>query len=286
MMDKRPIIQQRDLEKLSEYIDGQLDDRQTHRLEARLQQEPELRRELESLRMTVRNLRELPTPRPARHFTLTPEMVGQRPTRRAYPVLRFATALAGLAFVALVGLEGLQSVSGSQLAARAPEMMQEAQLAEDAFSSDKESLAAEPAEERAAAPEAMEMPAEEAAEEEPQALRMEAPEAEQATGTGEDQAQESIGTPDPTEAAAMAAGESAENVPELDAQAEEAGEPLALEDGAVEEVRPEALNAADAESQQQTAPAQVTALRWLQVLAGVLFILLSVLTITYRPRPS
>ena len=64
-MDKRRKIPQRDLEKLSAYIDGQLDDRQTQRLETRLRQEPELRRELESLRVTIRGLRDLPAPRAA-----------------------------------------------------------------------------------------------------------------------------------------------------------------------------------------------------------------------------
>ncbi len=285
MMDKRRKIPQRDLEKLSAYIDGQLDDRQTQRLETRLRQEPELRRELESLRVTIRGLRDLPAPRAARHFTLTPEMVGQRQTQRAFPVLRFATALAGLAFIALVGLDGLQSMSASQFAARAPEMMQEAEVAEDAFTLDEAPMAAAPAEEPVGESEAMEVPAEESAEEEPEALMMEAPESEQAPAAGEDQAQKITGTPDPTEATAMAAGEDLEQRSGLDREMEGVDQ-LPGEQETPEEAPLEVPNAADVGVEGRTARARLSALRWLQVIAGTIFIILLVVSVTFRNRST
>jgi anti-sigma factor RsiW len=285
MMDRRSKLPQRDLERLSAYIDGQLNDRQTQRLEARLRQEPELRRELESLRITVQSLRDLPAPRPTKHFTLTPEMAGQRQKRAPFPVLGFATALAGLAFIVLVGIEGIQSFSGSQLAARAPEMVQEVQVAEDAVTSDEEPMAAAPAEEPAAELEAMEMPAEESLEQEPEALMMEAPEAEEVPAMGEDQAQKVTGTPEPTEAAALAAGESAEGRSGLDTEAQAADQPVTGE--TLPETLPEeAPNAFYAQDEGRAASTKLSTLRWLQVIAGALFIILSVLTITFRSRST
>lgn len=72
-----------ELEQLSAYIDGQLDDSDRTALEARLAQDADLRQELAAMRQTVALLRDLPTIRAPRAFTLTPEMVGQT----AVPVL-------------------------------------------------------------------------------------------------------------------------------------------------------------------------------------------------------
>ena len=97
-----------DLKLLSAYMDGECSKRQAERIESRLRVEPELRQALEELRTTAAMLRSLPEVKPPRSFALTPEMVGFR-KKQPYPVLRLATALATIAFVALVGLDALSS---------------------------------------------------------------------------------------------------------------------------------------------------------------------------------
>jgi len=87
----------RDVEKLSAYLDGQLKPSEVARLESRLQTEPELASILKDLRQARGLLRQLPKRRAPRNFTLTPQMVGQKPPLpRTYPVFRFATVLATL----------------------------------------------------------------------------------------------------------------------------------------------------------------------------------------------
>lgn len=290
-MSKRSNISQRDQEMLSAYLDGHLEDRQLRKLEGRLQQDPGLRAELESLRAMVKSLHELPAPRLSRHFTLTPEMVGQREQRHAYPVLRFATALAGLAFVALVGFEALQGVSGAQLAARAPAVMQESEMAQDALTSAEAPMVSAPEEMPAPEREALEMPAEEEAAEEPQAMMMEEPEAaveapaaEAELPAAEDQTQKLAGTPEGTPSTGVAAAEQ----PEARASggieegaAQQVGE---LETG--DEVAENAPEFAYAQEAEPAATTRLSPLRWLQALAGVLFLILSVLTITFRKRSN
>jgi len=96
----------RDLERLSAYLDGEIPKKEAENLEARLRTETDLRRALEGLRATAALLRALPEVSPPRDFALTPEMVGIE-RRRPYPVLRLATVLASMAFVALVGLDAI-----------------------------------------------------------------------------------------------------------------------------------------------------------------------------------
>lgn len=136
----------RDLELLSSYLDDGLSARQRDRLVARLEREPELRWALEELRRTVSIVRGLPEVRPSRSFTLSPEAAGNRVRPLAYPVLQLATALATLAFVAVVGLDTLTSQSRSAaLSVAAPEQA--------------ERFAAQQAEEPAAAAPSEQLPA-------------------------------------------------------------------------------------------------------------------------------
>jgi hypothetical protein len=131
-------LSHRDLERLSAYLDGEVSKKEADNLEARLHNEPELRAGLEALRTTTTLLRGLPEISPPRDLTLTPEMVGIKP-RRPYPVLRLATALVSLVFVALVGLDAITTalpMSGSMASApdmrdldHTGEMMAEAPLA-------------------------------------------------------------------------------------------------------------------------------------------------------------
>ncbi|MEP7133801.1 MAG: hypothetical protein ABI904_02595 [Chloroflexota bacterium] len=108
-------MNQRDLELLSVYLDGQLKPSDSTRLEARLQTDPQLASVLKDLRATRSLLRKLPQRRAPRNFTLTRQMVGQNPPLpRTYPVFRFATALATLLFVFSFGVNTV----GRQLASQ------------------------------------------------------------------------------------------------------------------------------------------------------------------------
>jgi hypothetical protein len=115
-----------DLERLSAYIDRRLPAADSSRLELRLAREPQLREALEELRWTTGLLRSLPSLPTPRSFALKPEAVTRRQAARWYPTLQLGTALAGIAFLAVVGLDVFTSRVAS-LAARAP-----APAAEDA----------------------------------------------------------------------------------------------------------------------------------------------------------
>lgn len=77
----------RDYELLNAYMDGALTEAERRIFESRLNAEPELRRELNSLRQTVALLRQMPRLKAPRDFTLTPAQVEVRPASR--PVLPF-----------------------------------------------------------------------------------------------------------------------------------------------------------------------------------------------------
>ncbi len=98
-------ISPKEWEALSAYLDGQLTPKDRARLEARIKSEADLRSALDDLdrtRALIRNQSKLRAPR---NFTLTPEMAGLRAGRRpgmgAYPVLRLASVLAPIFFVAV-----------------------------------------------------------------------------------------------------------------------------------------------------------------------------------------
>ncbi len=95
----------RDLELLSAYIDGELSARDLARLLSRLEREPGLKQALEEMKAVVQHLGSLPEVPLPRRFSLTPETAGLRSRPRVYPVFQFATALAAIVFVALVGLD-------------------------------------------------------------------------------------------------------------------------------------------------------------------------------------
>ena len=110
-------MNQRDLELLSAYLDGELKPSDSTRLEARLATDPQLASVLRDLRATRSLLRKLPARKAPRNFTLTRKMVGQNPPLpRTYPIFRFATALATLLFVFSFGVNtvGRQMASQTQ----------------------------------------------------------------------------------------------------------------------------------------------------------------------------
>ncbi|HMS00930.1 MAG TPA: hypothetical protein PKE62_16915 [Anaerolineales bacterium] len=101
-------MNQRDLELLSSYLDGQLTPSDSARLESRLKSDRELVSALDDLRAARTLLRQLPKRRAPRNFTLTRKMVGLNPPLpRSYPAFRFATVVATLLFFFTFGVNTL-----------------------------------------------------------------------------------------------------------------------------------------------------------------------------------
>jgi anti-sigma factor RsiW len=98
-------ISDRDLELLSTYLDGRLNQTDQARLETRLQKDANLREVYEQLHRTRLVLRSLPKMRAPRNYTLSPRMVPARTFMpQSYPVLRLVTALASFLLIfALLG---------------------------------------------------------------------------------------------------------------------------------------------------------------------------------------
>lgn len=111
------IIDRNDAESLSAYLDGNLTPGERERLEARLQGEPALRAELDSLFRTRDLLRSAPRYRAPRNFTLTPEMAGIPAEKPGFlfGLTRLAFTLTTIMFViALAGNFTFQGLGGSQ----------------------------------------------------------------------------------------------------------------------------------------------------------------------------
>jgi hypothetical protein len=107
-------MNQRDLELLSAYLDGQLNPSDSARLESRLSSDLSLRAAFNDLHSTRGLLRQLPARRAPRNFTLTPEMAGIKPpTPRVVPVFRFASAFATFLFIITFVINGLLSLAVS-----------------------------------------------------------------------------------------------------------------------------------------------------------------------------
>jgi len=102
MMKKK--VSQRDLEKLSAYLDEQLNVRQLTRIQARLHDEPDLGEALSNLMYTRSILRAAPRLKAPFNFFITPEMIGQRQIVRVqgYAGFRMASALATFLLVMVV----------------------------------------------------------------------------------------------------------------------------------------------------------------------------------------
>ncbi len=124
-------LPERDLERLSAYLDGDLSPREVGALEARLRDDQGLRQSLAELRAVVGAVRRLPSLRPPRNFTLRPE-AARRPSA-SYPVLRFATLVASALFV-LTTVVRAAPLRGFSLGAMAPAAPAAEMAAEDSLS--------------------------------------------------------------------------------------------------------------------------------------------------------
>jgi len=108
-------MNQRDLELLSSYLDGQLKSSDSARLESRLSTDPDLRGVLDDLRAARGLLRRLPQRKAPRNFRLTPKMVGKNPPLpRTYPAFKFVTAIATFLLFFTVGVNFLAPQLASQ----------------------------------------------------------------------------------------------------------------------------------------------------------------------------
>ncbi|MBI5824893.1 MAG: hypothetical protein HZB18_12760 [Chloroflexi bacterium] len=102
----------REIEQLSLYLDGQLDESESKRLETRLTADLELASVLNDIRLARGILRSLPARKAPRNFTLTRKMAGIKPPLpRAYPFFRFSTAFATILLMLTFAANSLPRMS-------------------------------------------------------------------------------------------------------------------------------------------------------------------------------
>ena len=100
-------LRQRDIEKLSAYLDQELSQREIQKLELRLQADPALRNALREFEENKKLLTRLPRVSPPHNFTLTRAMAGEIKSLGFYPFFRLASVVATVAFAILVGADAL-----------------------------------------------------------------------------------------------------------------------------------------------------------------------------------
>jgi len=114
----------RDVEKLSAFLDGQLSQAETTRLESRLRSDPALASTLADLRQARLILRRTPKRQVPRNFILTRRMAGIKPPiPRSVPVLSWASGIAALIFLISMGANLFSQLSlgaGAPMLAAAP----------------------------------------------------------------------------------------------------------------------------------------------------------------------
>lgn len=100
--------EERRLETLNAYVDGELSAGERRQFEAQLAGDAALRAELAQLRQVKQGIQQLPRARAPRNFTLDPAVYGRpqpQPAFELYPALRVATALAAFFFIIAVVLD-------------------------------------------------------------------------------------------------------------------------------------------------------------------------------------
>lgn len=123
-------LRRRDLEQLSAYLDGELSENDARGVEARIETDSTFGFAFQELQNTRKLVSELPTVQPPRNFTLTPEMAGYRRGVNLFPVFRFATVIATVAFSVLLGADALllRSSGAVPFAGQPARMMAEEEL--------------------------------------------------------------------------------------------------------------------------------------------------------------
>ena len=102
----------REIELLSLYLDGQLNESESKRLETRLAADLELASVLNDIRLARGILRGLPSRKAPRNFTLTRSMAGIKPPLpRAYSFFRFSTTFATILLMLTFAANSLPQMS-------------------------------------------------------------------------------------------------------------------------------------------------------------------------------
>jgi anti-sigma factor RsiW len=107
-------LSQRELQKISSYLDGLLTPLEADAFERSLKSDEELAWALVEIRKTKELIGSLPPLTAPRSFALSPEMAGLRMTRPS-PLLRYATAIAMLAFTFTLGADLLLNMAGGMM---------------------------------------------------------------------------------------------------------------------------------------------------------------------------
>jgi len=121
-------LSQRELRKISTYLDGLLTPQEADAFERSLKNDEELAWALAEIRKTKELIGSLSTLTAPRSFALSPEMAGLRITRPS-PFLRYATVIAMLAFTLTIGADLLLNMAGGMMrSAPAMEVMSDMAL--------------------------------------------------------------------------------------------------------------------------------------------------------------
>ena len=111
---------QPDLETLSAYLDHELSEAEEQAVRSQVSQDPGLQRQLDDLRQTRYVLRHTPKVKRPRSFVLTPEMVQrQRFAAGAWNVSRWVSAVASVLLIVMIGAQYL--LGGGALTGAAPQ---------------------------------------------------------------------------------------------------------------------------------------------------------------------
>lgn len=123
-------LRQRDLQKISAYLDQEISRKEIQKFELRLQAEPALRAALREFERTKILMTRLPRISPPHNFTLTRAMAGKVKGRSFYSAFRIASILATVAFTVLVGADALSSMSFGAADLAGPAFLQDESLAD------------------------------------------------------------------------------------------------------------------------------------------------------------
>ncbi len=120
----KPQLTPKDWQLLSEYLDGQLSERDQAKLEQRLKKQAELHTALEDMRQMRSVLRAVPRHKVPHNFTLTHAMVAEQQQTSRFlrwiPALSLSSALATLILVVTLLLGGAPAMTGGPQVAQAP----------------------------------------------------------------------------------------------------------------------------------------------------------------------
>jgi anti-sigma factor RsiW len=174
-MRRMSSLPKRDLRKLSAYLDGELTPQEANAVEQLVKENADLKWAFDEMRRTRKLVQALPELQAPRNFTLSREMADARAFRPA-PFLRYATAIAMLAFAFTLGTDFLMNMArGMRAAEPAMEVMSDFAAKEaESVGEVIEEAAPMAMEEEAVPGEQMDMMAETAVDELPQE-EMEAP---------------------------------------------------------------------------------------------------------------